>query len=215
MRLVDGDDVPTSTTLLSRVADWQDHPAWVRFRDTYDPYLRRWCSGYGLDPEAIDEICDIIWCELAGRMRTFEYDPSGSFRGWLRQLCRSRVLNYLHQRRAHPHLSLDDREDGLAAVGPRIAGQPAVTDDEGEEVTDPALRLLLDATEQIQAAVRARVKPHNWEAFSLVAIYDWSVERTAQALGMTRAAVYAAKERVARMVRDEGRRVLDQRAAGS
>jgi hypothetical protein len=41
MRLVDGDDVPTSTTLLSKVADWQDHPAWVRFRDTYDPYLRR------------------------------------------------------------------------------------------------------------------------------------------------------------------------------
>jgi RNA polymerase sigma factor (sigma-70 family) len=213
MPLVHDDDGSTSWSLLSKVADWEEHPAWLRFRDTYDPYMRRWCSGYRLDPEAIDEICDIIWCELAGRMRTFVYDPSGSFRGWLRQLCRSRVLNYLHQRRAHPHFSLDDREDELAAVG--IAGQPAETDDEGEDATDPALRLLLDATEQIQSAVRARVKPHNWEAFSLVAIYDWSVEQTAQALGMTRAAVYAAKERVARMLRDEGRRVLDQRAAGA
>jgi RNA polymerase sigma-70 factor (ECF subfamily) len=214
MRLVDVEDVRTSSTLLSRVADWEDHPAWVRFRDTYDPYLRRWCSGYGLDPEAMDEVCDIIWCELAGRMRTFEYDPSGSFRGWLRRLCESRVLNYLRQRRAHPHFNLDDREDDPMAGGRGIAGEPAASDDAGEEATDPALRLLLDLGEQIQAAVRARVKPHNWEAFSLVAIYDWSVERTAQALGMTRAAVYAAKERVARMLRDEGRRVLGQRAAG-
>ncbi len=215
MRLVDGDDVSTSPTLLSQVADWQDHPAWVRFRDTYDPYLRRWCCGYGLGPEAIDEIRDIIWCELAGRMRTFEYDPSGSFRGWLRRLCQSRVLNYLHQRRAHPHVSLDDREDEPTAGGRGISGQPADIDDEGEEAIDPALRLLLDAGAQIQAAVRARVKPHNWEAFSLVAIYDWSVEQAANTLGMTRAAVYAAKERVARMLRDEGLRVLDQRASGA
>jgi DNA-directed RNA polymerase specialized sigma24 family protein len=86
--------------------------------------------------------------------------------------------------------------------------------DEDEEALDPARRLLLDVSERIQSAVRARVKPHNWEAFWLVAICDWSVERTAQALGMTRAAVYAAKERVARMLRDEGRRVLDQPAGG-
>jgi hypothetical protein len=112
-------------------------------------------------------------------------------------------------------LSLDEREDELAAGGRGIADQPADSDDEGEEATDPALRLLLDAGEQIQSAVRARVRPHNWEAFSLVAIYDWSVEQTAQTLGMTRAAVYAAKERVACMLRDEGRRVLDQRAAGA
>jgi RNA polymerase sigma-70 factor (ECF subfamily) len=212
MQPVDVDDGSTSPTLLSQVADWGDHSAWVRFRDIYDPRLRRWCSGLGA--EAIDEICQRIWCELAGRMRTFEYDPSGSFRGWLRRLCESRVLNYLRERRAHPLFSLDDREDEPSASGFGIAGEPADLD-EGEEATDPALRLLLDAGEQVQSAVRARVKPHNWEAFRLVAINDWSVERTAEALGMTRAAVYAAKERVARMLRAEGRRVLDQRAAGA
>ncbi len=35
MKLVD--DTLTSPTLLRMVADWQDHPAWVIFRDRYDP----------------------------------------------------------------------------------------------------------------------------------------------------------------------------------
>src|SRR4051794_25927290 len=107
MRLVD--DGLTSPTLLSKVADWANHPAWVRFRDIYDPRLRRWCRGYGLDSDAIDEVCQRIWFELAERMRTFEYDPSRSFRGWLRRLCESRVLNFLRKRRTHTSFSLDDR----------------------------------------------------------------------------------------------------------
>ena len=28
-----------------------------------------------------------IWIELADRMRTFQYDPKGTFRGWLRRIC--------------------------------------------------------------------------------------------------------------------------------
>jgi hypothetical protein len=63
--------------------------------------------------------------------------------------------------------------------------------------------------------VRARVKPWTWDAFWLVAVCDWTVESTAQTLRMTQTAVYAARERVARMLCDEGKRVSDRCAAGS
>jgi hypothetical protein len=76
-------------------------------------------------------------------------------------------------------------------------------------------RFLLGAGEQVQAVVRARVQPHNWEAFWLVAVCDWSVEQTAGALGMSKVAVYVARRRVAGMLRDEGQRVSDQWAAGA
>ena len=33
-------DGSTSPTLLREVSDWQDHSAWVSFRDRYDPLLR-------------------------------------------------------------------------------------------------------------------------------------------------------------------------------
>ena len=108
MRLVD--DGSTSPTLLSEVSDWQDHPAWVSFRDRYDPLLRRWCRGYGLDDDSIDEVCQRIWIELADRMKTFQYDPNRTFRGWLRRVCESRVLDFLRQRQAVSLLSLDDRD---------------------------------------------------------------------------------------------------------
>ena len=149
------DDGSTRSTLLRKVADWEDFPAWVRFQDNYDPHMRRWCRRYGLDVEAIDEICQRIWVELAGRMRSFEYDPSGSFRGWLRRLCESRVLNYLREKRAHPLFSFDDREEEPATGGRGIGCEPVDTD-EDEEAPNGARHLLLDVSERIQSAVRAQ-----------------------------------------------------------
>ncbi len=122
MRLVD--DGSTSPTLLSEVADWQDHPAWVSFRGRYDPLLRRWCRGYGLDEDSIDEVCQRIWIELADRMRTFHYDPNRTFRGWLRRVCESRVLDFLRQRQAVCLLSLDDRDGEPEAGGTRDVDRP-------------------------------------------------------------------------------------------
>ena len=90
------------------------------FRGRYDPLLRRWCRGYGLDDDSIDEVCQRIWIELADRMRTFHYDPNRTFRGWLRRVCESRVVDFLRQRQAVSLLSLDDR-DGEPEAGARAA----------------------------------------------------------------------------------------------
>jgi RNA polymerase sigma-70 factor (ECF subfamily) len=208
------DDGSTSPTLLSEVANWQDHPAWVRFQGRYDPLLRRWCHSYALDNDSIDEVCQRIWIELADRMRTFHYDPNRTFRGWLRRLCDSRVVDFLRQRRAVNLLSLDGR-DGECEAGARESSMDPGDSDHCEGAADLLRLSLLGEAEKVQAAVRAKVKPLTWDAFWLVGVCDWTVERTAKALGMTHTAVYAARKRVARMLRDEGRGVWDRWAAGS
>jgi RNA polymerase sigma factor (sigma-70 family) len=207
MRLAD--DGSTSPQLLTEVANWGDHLSWVRFRDRYDPLLWRWCRGYGLDEQSVDEVCEAVWIKLAEKMRTFQYDPSRTFRGWLRRLCESRVVDFLRERRARSAISLDERDEP-AAGGPG-ASLDAVDGDGGErdEDLDPVRLAFLRKVEQVQASVRTRVKPDNWDAFWLVAVCDWSVERTAQSLGMTHAAVYKAKQRVARMLREEGQRLSE------
>jgi RNA polymerase sigma factor (sigma-70 family) len=207
-------DGSTSPTLLREVSDWQDHPAWVAFWGRYDPHIRRWCRGYGLNEDAVEEVSQRIWIELADRMRTFQYDPTGTFRGWLRRLCESRAVDFLRQRQAICFLSLDDRDGQSQAALRRLSIDPSERDcDEG--ATDPFRLSLLDEAEKVQAAVKAKVKPWTWDAFWLVAICDWTVERTARTLGMTHAAVYAARERVARKLCGEGKRVLDRWPAGS
>jgi RNA polymerase sigma factor (sigma-70 family) len=198
-------DGSTNRALLSEVADWENQPAWHRFWETYNPMLERWCRGYGLSEEWIDEVCHRIWIELADRMKTFEYDPNRTFRGWLRRLCQSRVLDFLRQRRAARLLSLDEQ----VAESKTIAARDTMDPDGDDEDDNPRHRFLLEEGEKVQAAVRARVKPHTWEAFWLVAVCDWSVERTARSLGMSQTAVYCVRDRVARMLCDEGRRVSD------
>ncbi len=208
------DDGSTSPTLLCEVSDWQDHPAWVSFRGRYNPLLRRWCHGYGLDDDSIDEVCQRIWIELADRMRTFHYDPNRTFRGWLRRLCDSRVIDFLRRRQAVSFLSLGDRDaepDAVTLAALIDLGE----DDQLEGAAELLRRFLLGEAEKVQGAVRAKVKPHTWDAFWLVAVCDWTVDRTAKALGMTHTAVYAARERVARMLRDEGKCVSDRWATGS
>jgi RNA polymerase sigma factor (sigma-70 family) len=212
MKLVD--DTLTSPTLLSKVADWQDHPAWMRFRGRYEPLLRQWCRGYGLDNDSIDEVCQRIWIELADRMKSFHYDPHRTFRGWLRRLCESRVIDFLRQRKAVCLLGLQER-DGELGGNARGATADSTERDEGDRESDLCRLFLLDEAEKVQAAVKAKVKPSTWDAFWLVAVSDWTVERTAKNLGMTHTAVYSARERVARMLCDEGKCASDHWGAGS
>ena len=209
MKLVDAGS--TSPKLLEEVSNWEDHAAWVRFRDRYDGLLRSWCRGYGLDNDSVNEVSQEIWIELAERMKTFEYDPNGNSRGWLRRLCGYRVIDFLRRRRTRCPFPLDDRD------AERIIGdpEPETEEEEGEPLSNQDGLRFRRKVEAIQAAVKARVKPHNWEGFWLVAVCDWSVERTAQALGMSHAAVYAAKERVTKMLREEAERFSENESCSS
>jgi RNA polymerase sigma-70 factor (ECF subfamily) len=204
------DDSRTSTTLLDKVANWRDDPAWARFLDKYDPLLRRWCREYGLDDDSVDEVCQRVWIELANRMKTFQYDPSRTFRGWLRRLCESRVIDFLRQRRTATLLGLDERT-GECETHARGASVESDETDEGDG--DPFRLQLLSEGEKVQASVKAKVKPSTWDAFWLVAVCDWTVEKTANELAMTRTAVYAARGRVAGMLCDEGTHVSGMWAA--
>src|SRR5262245_38483818 len=108
----------------------------MTFLGRYDPLLRQWCREYGLDEDAVDEVCQRIWIELADRMRAFQYDPKGTFRGWLRRVCESRVIDFLRKRSADCLLSLDDR-DGEARAGLRRAAIDPGESDHDEGVADP------------------------------------------------------------------------------
>ncbi len=203
------DDASTNPTLLKAVADWRNHRAWADFCNRYDPLLRRWCRGFDLDADSMDEVCQRVWTEVADRMRTFRYDPGRTFRGWLRRVCRCRVIDLLRERQADQLLMLDDREDEswLAELGAAIT---AANSDPDGEAAAPLQALLRCEAEKVQAAVRQRVLPRTWDAFWLVAISDWTIERTAKTLEMTHTAVYAAAERVARMLREEGKRLSER-----
>ena len=202
------DGPPTSSVLLKRVANWADGSAWFVFFETYDPLIQLWCQGYNLDDATYEDLCQQIWIELATRMRTYRYDPGKTFRGWLRQFCRSRAIDLLRKRGTEPVRFLADQ-----AIE---AWLPAVDAFGGDEDDEPDSRrsLLLGRAEQAQAAVKERVDPRTWQAFWQIAVDGCSVRDTADEMRMSYASAFAAHQRVARMLRAEGKRHITQRSRG-
>jgi RNA polymerase sigma factor (sigma-70 family) len=192
----------TDPMLLKRVAALWDNPAWGEFFARYAPLVSAWCSAYGLDAASVDELCQRVWVELARRMPSYQYDPGGSFRGWLRQLCRHRAIDLYRERRDSSFLALtdDDLIDERRMAGAHLDGEPIY-----DEVAPERLLLLREAREA-QEEVRRKVKPVRWEIFWRVAIEGESMSETAHALGLKYSTVYAAVNHVARLLREEGRR---------
>jgi RNA polymerase sigma factor (sigma-70 family) len=197
----------TSPLLLKRVADWADHRAWCDFFRTYDPLIRSWCRGCSLDDGTLEDLCQQIWIELANRMRTYQYDPGRTFRGWLRKFCHSRAVDLLRRRRTEfVGFLADQPADALELL---LAVDP--TGSEEDEELESRCSLLLRQADQVQHAVELGVEPRTWQAFWRIAVDGCSVRETADDIGMSYAAVFAAHKRVGRMLRAEGRRRLAQR----
>jgi RNA polymerase sigma factor (sigma-70 family) len=202
---MNSDDTRTSPTLLGRTADWRDHAAWQEFVARYDPLIRTWCREYDLSDEVARDVSQLFWVELADKMRSFRYDPSRRFRGWLRTSFHWRAVDALRDRsRDELVLSLED-PSWVHVKGSLIASGPA---DEDDDESASERLLLLELAEQVQAAVRQKVHAKSWEVFWHISIDGWTLRQTADALDMTYVAAHAAHKRVADRLSREGNRRL-------
>ena len=83
----DDDPLRTSLTLLGRLRrDPKDQAAWNEFVARYGPRILQWCRGWRLQESDAQDVTQDVLLKRNGLMATFVYDPSGSFRGWLKTL---------------------------------------------------------------------------------------------------------------------------------
>jgi len=108
--------LPTHTSLLSRLRDWQDQEGWREFFDTYWRLIYNVARRTGLsDAEAQDVVQNTFIC-LARRMPKFHYDRTrGSFKSWLRVVTRSRIQVYHRGQKAQKQPRQDP--DSVEHVG--------------------------------------------------------------------------------------------------
>jgi RNA polymerase sigma-70 factor (ECF subfamily) len=187
-------DSRTSPTLLGRLhRNPADPTAWDEFVGRYGRKIYLWCRGWGLQDADAEDVTQNILLEIARKMRTFTYDPSRAFRGWLRALAHAAWCDFLDSRPARERGSGDS---GVLDLLHSVA-QPDGLARQLEELYD--LELLEEAT----VRVRLRVEPRTWDAFRLLAYEERSGADVAAELGMKVTAVYLAKSRVQRMLQDE------------
>ncbi len=190
----DAPDLRTSATLLGRLrCQPADEEAWSVFVDRYGARIYGWCRRWNLQDADARDVTQAVLARLCIKMRTFTYDPSLSFRGWLRTLTHHTWADLVASRRlvVAGHGGGED-PDWLESLEAR--------DDLIESLGEPFDRELL---EEAMVRVRLRVEPHTWEAFRLAAIDGNAGATVAERLGMKVATVFKAKSKVQRMLREE------------
>jgi RNA polymerase sigma-70 factor (ECF subfamily) len=186
-------DRDTPHSLLLRLSqETRDEHAWNEFVHRYQPHIRAWCCERGLQPADAEDVSQNVLEQLLTTMREFRYDPSRSFRAWLRTVtvraCNRFVLkeNRAAGRKDPPSLRLIDEAPARQELARRI-----------EEVFDEEL------LEQAMKSVRGVVAPNTWEAFRLMALLHQSGAEAARQLGMPVMHVYVARQRVQMRLRQE------------
>jgi RNA polymerase sigma factor (sigma-70 family) len=197
-------DRDTPYSLLMRLSqEVRDEDAWNEFIQRYQPHIRSWCCERGLQPTDAEDVTQIVLEQLLTTMREFRYDPTRSFRAWLRTVtvraCNRFVIKESRAagRKDLQSLRLLDEAPARQELARRL-----------EEAFDKEL------LEQAMETVRGSVAPHTWEAFRLTALLHHSGAEAARQLTMPVMHVYVARQRVQTRLRQEVKRLqrlMDQR----
>lgn len=184
----------TRVTLLVRLQrDPTNQETWAAFVEHYGPRIYAWCIRWHMqDADAQDATQDVL-LRLADKLRTFVYDPSRSFRGWLKTLTRHACSEFWDSQR-RPGLGSGDSQVG------RILQNVEAREDLVQRLDEAFDR---EVFEQAMHSVRLRVAPQTWEAFRLTALEGLSGADAAQRIPMQVAQVYVARRRVQKMLQEE------------
>jgi len=186
-------DASTSETLLNRVRSPLDQAAWNEFVERYGRRIYGWCRQWGLQEADAQDVTQDVLLRLARKMRSFAYDPSRSFRGWLRTLTHHAWSDFLQDRK-RPGAGSGDGE--VARALEQVEARDDLTRWLDEEFSSALF-------EEAAARVRLRVHHHTWEAFRLTALEGMPGADAAAQLGMNVAAVFKAKSKVRAMLKEE------------
>jgi RNA polymerase sigma-70 factor (ECF subfamily) len=181
----------TSLTLLERARD-QDQEAWHNLLRLYRPLVLHWCSRRGVvGPDAEDLAQQVFQAVFTG-LKSFRRDrPGDTFRGWLRVITRTRLLDHFRRLQAQPEAS------GGTDAQRRF-----------QEIAEE--QLLEDAPEELNGLyhralelVRGEFEARTWEAFWRAAVEGQAPADIGADMGLTAVAVRKAKSRVLARLREE------------
>ena len=92
-------DSGTRITLLGRLRkNPGDQAAWNELVVHYGSKIQAWCLRWGLQEADAQDVTQDVLVKLAAKMRNFSYDPSQSFRNWLKTVTRHALSDFVADR---------------------------------------------------------------------------------------------------------------------
>ena len=188
----------THPSLLQRLGDTANEPAWREFDRWYGELIVGYCRSCGLQPTDAEDIRQTVMLNLSKAMPKFVYDPQrGRFRSYLRRVVRNAIAS---------QATKPDRK--MAALN------SAVLDRIGEDETDGADALWEQAWVRHHYRLALHTLRQSCEARTL-AVFDRlvagdTINQVAEVFDMSYDAVLRNRQRV----RDRLRNIIADQVRG-
>lgn len=185
----------TPVSLLERLRRPDEQAAWDRFVELYTPLIYHWASSLGLQDQDAADLVQDVFVTLVRKMPEFIYDPTKGFRNWLRAVTFNRWRDHLKRRGKRPPAGGDGSLTGLPAPDGEVAFWEV---EYRRHLVGRALRVM-----------RAEFRPTTWRACWGLVVEGRPAVEVAAELGVSENAVYIAKGRVLRRLRQELEGLID------
>jgi RNA polymerase sigma-70 factor (ECF subfamily) len=176
----------TPASLIERLRQPGDQASWARFVDLYTPLLLHWARRAGLKEQDAADLIQEVFQILVKKLPAFVYDKKRSFRGWLHTVLLNQWRRGLRRRTEQPVADGDAR---LVEAGDQDA---FIEKEYRDYLISRALQLM-----------KTDFQPSTWQACWQHVACNKPAATVAAELGMTVRAVYLAKARVLRRLREE------------
>jgi len=185
----------TSLSLLERVRG-EDPEAWRRFVHLYSPLVYSWVRRATLDTEDVADVLQEVWHAVAANVGRLEHSPGkGALRAWLWTVTRNKIRDLFRARQHRPEaVGGSDIQERLL----NLPEPPSDTESNDGEFLWRALEL-----------IRGDFEERTWQAFWRTTMEERTATEAAVELGMSADAIYQAKSRVLRRLREELSGLID------
>lgn len=194
----DRDKENTSSSLLDRLRSPDDHEAWLRVTELYGPLVYYWCRKAQLPPTTSADLVQEVFVSVARAIGRFSQSETGSFRGWLATITRNKIRDYFRTAATQPVAHGGSSFQALLENFPEASGDSGLQSEGSCERRE--LQCIL---QQALRALEVDFEPVTWQAFLLTTAQGQQPACVAEQLQISVNAVYKAKSRVLRRLRDE------------
>jgi RNA polymerase sigma factor (sigma-70 family) len=178
----------TRPSLMLRLLNARDEAAWTEFLAIYEPLILRLLRKHNLQDSDARDVCQQVLAAVACDLDQWKSDgAAASFRRWLSQIARHRVIKFLTRQR--PWAVATGGTDAHELMAAQPDSQESLT---AEFEVEYRQQLLLCAAAQI----RGEFRESTWLAFWKTCIDGRGVADVADELGMTAGNVYVARSRI-------------------
>ena len=184
-----------SSSLLECVRA-NDAAAWRKLVRLFTPLVWSWCRQAGFQHADAEDFGQQVFEAVHSAIGRYEKDGRrGSFRRWLRTITNNKIRDYLRREKKTPGgVAVGGSDDPLPGIGIKELCDPDEYTAQREDAE--LLRRAMDV-------VREQCEANTWEAFCQQVALGRKAADVAADLNMTRDAVYLAKSRVLKRLREE------------